>query len=268
MGSVYAAKDPELGRRVAIKLLHPHLADMQVRLLREGQAIARLRHPNVVTIHDIGTHEGSMWIAMELVAGTTLRAWLATPRPWRETLDVFIAAGRGLAAAHAAGLVHRDFKPDNVLLGTDGSIVVTDFGLARTASLTSDESASRETAPQLVDVTQSGAFVGTPAYMSPEQFRGDVVDARSDQFSFCVALFEALYGKRPFGGSTLAAIQHAVLDEPIAPVPTDSAVPPRIHAAIIRGLSRPSGERFGSMEALLDPLGAALAVAPRRSWWP
>src|SRR6185436_1386704 len=154
---------------VAIKLLHPHIGDLQARLLREGQAIARLRHPNVVVIHDVGTHDGRLFIAMEHVAGSTLRTWLETRHSWREIVDTFAAAGRGLAAAHAAGIVHRDFKPDNVLIDASGQVVVTDFGLARASD--DDAEAARQSSSVLrVDVTQTGSYLGTPAYMSPEQF--------------------------------------------------------------------------------------------------
>ncbi|HTJ46977.1 MAG TPA: serine/threonine-protein kinase [Kofleriaceae bacterium] len=175
MGVVYAAHDPELDRRVALKLLHPELAGVE--LLEEAQAMAKLRHPNLVAVHDVGTHGEQRFVAMELIDGDTLRGWLRAPRPWREVVRVMSAAARGLAAAHAHGIVHRDFKPENVLVGRDGAgqICVTDFGLARPAG--------------------SGAHpAGTPAYMAPEQRAGEAADPRVDQYSFGVVLEEAIAG--------------------------------------------------------------------------
>jgi serine/threonine protein kinase len=194
MGVVYAAYDPELDRRVALKLLRPDRfgsdAD-RLRLLREAQALARLADPHVVSVYDTGTFGDRVFVAVELVEGETLRQWLgglrAAPRSWREVLARFLPAGRGLAAAHAAGLVHRDFKPENVLLGRDGRVRVADFGLAEAAPEPGGKLAALP--------AEWGLVLGTPAYMAPEQLRGIAVDARSDQFSFCVALFEALYGR-------------------------------------------------------------------------
>jgi len=188
----------------------PEVVDRQARLLREARAIARLSHPNVVAVYDAGTVADRVYVAMEFVEGLTIDRWLAAARrSWREILRVFVAAGRGLSAAHAAGLVHRDFKPQNVMIARDGSVRVMDFGLARLTAVESASSAPPVTTPPPSDgqpamalstVTQAGTVVGTPAYMSPEQFRGDPANARSDQFSFCVALYEGLYGVRPFRG--------------------------------------------------------------------
>ncbi|HKD42693.1 MAG TPA: serine/threonine-protein kinase, partial [Myxococcaceae bacterium] len=217
MGVVYAAYDPELDRKVAIKLLHPRVgdsADLRARLLREAQAMARLSHPNVVSVYDVGTFKDDVFVAMEFVDGRTLRAWLKEKaRSWREVLGVFRQAGQGLAAAHAAGLVHRDFKPTNVLVRKDEVVKVSDFGLALTHSSASRDSRaamdaasvgpssprSDSTAPTL----QSSPGVGTPGYTAPEQLRGEAIDARADQYAFCVALYEALLGERPFEGKTL-----------------------------------------------------------------
>ncbi len=203
MGVVYAAYDPELDRRVALKLLRTDrfAAPGHLRLLREAKALARLTHPNVVAVHDAGTFGDQVFVAMELVEGETLRQWLeAGARSWREVLDRLLAAGRGLAAAHAAGLVHRDFKPENVLLGRDGRVRVVDFGLAKALADAAEEPAAPDSGGELASpLTEWGAVLGTPAYMAPEQIRGIAADARSDQFSFCVALYEALYGERPFG---------------------------------------------------------------------
>lgn len=244
MGVVYAATDSELRRKVALKLVRSRrgrdAAERRERLLREARTMARLAHPNVVTVHDVGTFGERVFVAMELVEGETLRRWLEKPRSQREILEAFLAAGRGLAAAHAAHVVHRDFKPDNVLVGHDGRVVVTDFGLARDPA--------SEDAP--------GTIAGTPAYMSPEQLRGEEVDARSDQFSFCVALYEGLTGRRPFEGEDPAA-QLAAIDAQELP-PAD--LPAHLKAPLRRGLARAPSERFPTMSALLD----ALAREPTR----
>ena len=199
MGEVYAAYHPDLDRRIALKVVHESGAgtsERRTRLLREARAIARLSHPNVVAVHDAGTLGDRVFIAMEFVDGQTVDEWLrAEPRTWQQILDVFIAAGHGLAAAHAAGIIHRDFKPQNVMIGKDGIVRVTDFGLARLvhedAGAPIDVGADERPA-QAGSITRTGAVIGTPAYMSPEQFTGGAVDARADQFSFCVALKEAL----------------------------------------------------------------------------
>jgi len=199
MGEVYAAYHPDLDRRIALKVVNESGAstdERRTRLLREARAIARLSHPNVVAVHDAGTMGDRVFIAMEFVDGHTVDEWLqAAPRTWQQILDVFIAAGQGLAAAHAAGIIHRDFKPQNVMIGKDGIVRVTDFGLARLVvddvETPIDVGASERPAP-FGSVTRTGAVIGTPAYMSPEQFTGGAVDARADQFSFCVALKEAL----------------------------------------------------------------------------
>jgi len=206
MGVVYSAFDPELDRKVAIKLLQAKPGGStgeQAWLVREAQALARLSHPNVVAVHDVGTLPGDrVFIAMELVDGVTLRAWLKTPRSWREVLPIMRAAGAGLAAAHAAGLVHRDFKPDNVIVGNDGRVRVMDFGLARAQldgpAMRSSDVAIDSRSPLSDKLTIAGTVVGTPAYMAPEVYQGDAADARTDQFAFGIALYEALYRTRPY----------------------------------------------------------------------
>jgi serine/threonine protein kinase len=248
MGIVYLAFDPDLDRKVAVKVLRGR---DDRRLVREGQAIAKLRHPNVVSVFDIGTDAGDVFIAMEYVPGGTIGEWLKIERPWRVVIDRYLAAGRGLAAAHAAGLVHRDFKPDNVLLGDDGAVVVSDFGLARI-----DEDADTKLRESALDVTRTAGVAGTPAYMSPEQFRGEAADARSDQFSFCVALWEGLFGARPFGGGSVEDLSRAVLAGVILSPPSRE-VPRRVVRALRRGLSRDAAARFASMSELLA------AIAPR-----
>jgi tRNA A-37 threonylcarbamoyl transferase component Bud32/tetratricopeptide (TPR) repeat protein len=258
LGSVYEAYDPQLDRKIAIKVLHDRSGDD--RLLREARALARLTHTNVVTVHDIGVAEnGAVFVAMELVRGVTLGAWLAEQhRSWTEVRDAFEQAGRGLLAAHQAGLVHRDFKPSNVIIG-EGHVRVLDFGLARTSEA-QDESGARPRDLLAQTVTAAGTWLGTPAYVSPEQIAGDGVGPHSDQFSFCVALHEGLYGVRPFIGDdveqTLAAIERC---EPPAP-PTGSRVPAWLHAVVLRGLSRAPADRWPSMADLLDAL-----VRDRRS---
>jgi len=261
MGEVYAAHDPELDRRVAIKILRADArADNNIeaaRLAREAQAVAKLSHPNVVAIYDVGSSAGRMFLAMELVEGDTLAAWLAHhTRTTSEILSIFLMAGRGLAAAHRAGIVHRDFKPQNVMVAGDGSARVMDFGLAAAGGPGHTEQ---------VRLTKVGAVLGTPLYMSPEQMVGQTVDPRADQFSFCVALWEALHGARPFEGSTLLELRGDVLAGRPRAGPLRSRVPRRIQAALLRGLSVDRRWRFPDMKALLDELTAAPTGAPTRT---
>jgi eukaryotic-like serine/threonine-protein kinase len=255
MGEVYAAHDPELDRRVAIKILRADAGPDDIeaaRLLREAQAVAKLSHPNVVAIHDVGTAAGRMFLAMELVEGETLAVWLdRRRRSLQEILPMFVMAGRGLSAAHRVGIVHRDFKPQNVMVSPDETPRVMDFGLAaRGGPATANE-------PRL---TRVGSILGTPLYMSPEQLLGQPVDPRADQFSFCVALWEALYGARPFEGETLFEIRTAVLAERPRLGPLQARVPRRIRAALERGLSVDRSARFPDMNALLR----ALTEGPQR----
>jgi hypothetical protein len=269
MGTVHAAFDPDLERRVALKVLHDaRSADdaARQRLLREARAMARLTHANVVTVHEVGSAGGRDYVAMELVDGETLADWLrATTRPPAEILDAFRAAGRGLAAAHAAGLVHRDFKPHNVLRRRDGRICVTDFGLARgveapasgletTVDLGPDGSAT-STPSSLSGLTQTGSVLGTPAYMAPEQWAGGTVGPAADQFAFSVALWEALTGERPFRGATAEDLRREVLR---GPAHLDaSKLPKLVRAALIRGLDPEPDERWPSMDALLTAITRA-----------
>jgi predicted Ser/Thr protein kinase len=260
MSFVYAAYDEKLDRRIALKLLRGgETPDSQPRLLREAQAMARLAHPNVVAVHEVGTWNDQVYVAMEFVKGRDLRTWLAeAPQHHADVVEVFTAAGRGLAAAHHAGIVHRDFKPANVLLGDDGRVRVVDFGLARTGNeQLPDLSHTRLPAPITslsTSLTMTGALVGTPAYMSPEQHAGRLADARSDQFSFCVALWEGLYGVTPFAGQTLAALAEEVVAGRIAPVPEDSNVPAWLRRVLLRGLAVDPAARWPSMDDLLDEL--------------
>jgi tetratricopeptide (TPR) repeat protein len=274
MGEVYAAFDAKLDRKVALKILHTRGqgpdAEGRGRLLREAKALAKLRHPNVVVVFDAGEVDDRVFLAMEYVEGQTLAAWLAErPRSHREILAVFVAAGRGLVAAHAAGLVHRDFKPQNVMVERNGDARVTDFGLARQADKaeppTATEASILPADARDLRLTRTGELVGTPLYMAPEQFRTQRADARSDQFSFCVALYQALYGAHPFGGQKLLELASAVARGQVQPPPPRSTVPLRVRRILLRGLSPDPSARWQSMEALT----AALSRDPaqqRRRW--
>jgi len=277
MGVVYRAFDAELDRPIALKLMHAG-ADASVqskaRLLREAQAIAKLYHPNVITVHDVGTYGDRVFVAMEFIEGTTLRAWMeATAHDWTEIVHAFVRAGRGLAAAHAADLIHRDFKPDNVLMGRDGRVLVMDFGLARQATVAHDRDSEDESPSRPsnrvplrdVSLTRTGATLGTPAYMAPEQHRGGRVGPLADQFSFCVALYEALYGERPFAGNSLASLAMNVLDGRLRRPPRDSQVPSWLRGVVLRGLSIDPTERYPSMDALLADLQRDPPI-DRRPW--
>ena len=261
MGLVYAAYDPRLDRRVALKILNPR--SMQAvtegarrRLLREAQAMARLSDPNVVNVYDAGEVGGEVFLAMEFVEGKTLRAWLdERPRTWREILPVFISAGRGLAAAHAAGIVHRDFKPENVLVQADGRARVTDFGIAKSVL---EPAAQPCAAPVSEDAiaTHTAGIVGTPAYMAPEQYSAGLpIDSRTDQYCFCVALYEALFGARPFTGETLVAVAFAKSMGRIRPLPEAPRVPAWLRRAVLHGLEADPAKRYPSMDVLLAALG-------------
>jgi serine/threonine protein kinase/tetratricopeptide (TPR) repeat protein len=325
MGEVYAAYDPELDRKVAVKLLRVKpgagvsLIEGRQRTLREAQAIARLSHPNVVVVYDVGTFEDKVFIAMEFVEGHTGGFWAQSQtRTWQETLKVYMAAGRGLVAAHAKGLVHRDFKPDNIMVSRDGQVRVMDFGLARQVNekpigglrvvgpdegnvtttqrlpapmdepekprpivpldgatlvvtpVASDAGVTADSEPsysQMFDqrLTRTGAMMGTPAYMAPEQFRGNPTDARTDQFAFCIALYEALYGERPFAGNTLMALTTNVVNGRIREPPANTKVPVWVRKILLRGLRVNADERWPSMVALLDALGKNPAVARKRA---
>ena len=281
MGVVYSAYDDELDRKVALKLVATDRlgAGTVARVRREAQALARLSHPNVVHVYEVGEAERHAFVAMEFVAGQTLRAYQEAPeRSAEEILGAYAQAGRGLAAAHAAGLIHRDFKPDNALVGDDGRVRVLDFGLARLFGPSGAEapvmpsetgpqrapSAARDDPAQTPDrLTASGALVGTPAYMSPEQLRGGEADARSDLFSFCAALYEALYGARPFAGADVAALREAIEARMLAAPVHTRDLPPQLREALIRGLAADPADRWPDMQALLGALGRS---KPERRW--
>jgi tetratricopeptide (TPR) repeat protein len=286
MGIVYAAHDPDLDREVAIKILRQRTsAGARAWLLREAQAMARITHRNVIAVHDVGVHDDHVYVAMQRVDGITLGAWLRqSPRSWRDVVQVFQAAGRGLAAAHAAGVVHGDFKPDNVLIDASGDVRVVDFGLARihdAAALDQgveparpDAQATaqppRPDAPESTSVAVSalssrGRLMGTPRYMAPEQLRAAAAGPAADQFSFCVALYEALYDQRPFAGDDLATLMREVTDGRIRPPPAQNPVPASLRAIVWRGLAVDPAARHPSMDALLAAVDRC--VRPRRRRW-
>jgi formylglycine-generating enzyme required for sulfatase activity/tRNA A-37 threonylcarbamoyl transferase component Bud32 len=271
-GFVYAAYDPELDRKVAIKILRrrdegAQESRRQARFVREAKSIAKLAHPNVVGIFDVGVHEGRAFLAMEYVEGGTLRQWMESRRrPWRDVVKMFVAVGRGLTDAHAAGLVHRDFKPDNVLIDPAGTPKVADFGLARlSGSGDADSSDGLDKAETIHEVpavpldsplTRTGAIAGTPAYMAPEQFMGRATDGRTDQFAFCVALHEALYGRRPFDEESVFELADSVIRERIQTPPNAGNVPSWIRRSLLRGLKADPNQRYATLEDLLGALQA------------
>ncbi len=279
MGVVHTAWDRELDRKVALKLLHGTSdTTSRQRLVREAQAMAKLAHPNVVTVHDVGEHRGQTFIAMEYVDGENLGVWLQErTRDWREIVSVLLQAGRGLAAAHRAGLVHRDFKPGNVLVGRDGRVRVADFGLARATEadrLLEDGETVADHDPEAsvpslsrgalaTPLTVPGAMIGTPRYMAPEQVRGARADARTDQFAFCLTLYEALWNRHPFGDGNLTEHLQRVAEGRIDPPPT-RGVPARVRRAILRGLSFRPEDRFPDMDSLLAELAHDPAIVRRR----
>ncbi len=245
MGAVYIAHDVQLDRAVALKILHDQPTGGSTAAIEEARSLARVRHPNVVAVFDAVPHGGKLCIVMEYVDGVTLRAWLAqSARPWRRVLEVFIHAGRGLAAAHAAGIAHGDFKPDNVLVSRDRRVQVSDFGLAR---------------PVCAASGGAGSLLGTPAYMAPEQLDGAGADARTDQFAFCVALHEALHGRRPFVVDSVGELRRQMRERPPS-LPSDRRLPSAITRALGRGLAADPSARHPSMDALC----AAMESWPRR----
>jgi tetratricopeptide (TPR) repeat protein len=267
MGEVYAAYDPRLDRRIALKLIRPEAAERDPqardRLLREAQVTAKLSHPNVIVVHDAGIFDGQVFVAMEFVDGQTLAEWLDGPaRTWQQVLAIFIEAARGLAAAHAASLVHRDFKPQNVMVATGGTARVMDFGLARRIDQAgpAPEAATGATTRAELSLTRTGQVLGTPAYMAPEQLTDNITSAQTDQFSFCVSLYEGLYGQRPFQGATFPALRANVLAGVIPDPPSDTKVPGWLRRIVLRGLQREPSARYENVGALI----AALSHDPAR----
>jgi eukaryotic-like serine/threonine-protein kinase len=285
MGIVYAAYDPDLDRKVALKLVRPDLAPGtggRARLLREAQSLAKLSHPNVVTVHDVGTHEREVWLAMEFVDGITLSDWLRERRPaWKEVLPVFEAIARGLAAAHVSGLVHRDVKPGNVMIDRQQRVRVMDFGLAHGSrerdrrvpsvgdEFDTDASETGDASWVADDLARSRTAVGTPAYMAPEQILGRETSARTDQFSFCVMLWEALYAERPFAGETPHELAANVVGGRLrSRSRRDRRVPSWLDRIVRRGLLIHPDQRWPSMQALLEGIvrGQRTATLRRASF--
>ncbi len=257
MGAVYIAYDPELDRKVALKLLHGETSPQRRRaLLMEAQAMAKLAHPNVAAVHDVGEHEQAVYMAMELVEGVTLRAWLADERrSWRQILEPFIEAGRGLEAAHARGLIHRDFKPDNVMISKAGRAVVLDFGLARPTRGAASQGIDDESLSGAVLAEATvGRVSGTPAYMAPEQSMASELTAAVDQFAFCVSLWEALYGERPFEGPTYARMLANISDGRVRRPRSKRRAPRWLERCLLRGLRPDAEQRWASMTRLLSAL--------------
>ncbi|MCA9710852.1 MAG: serine/threonine protein kinase [Myxococcales bacterium] len=300
MGVVCTAYDPKLDRKVALKLLRKKAGGEsrnstgQARLIREAQSLAKLTHPNIVTVHDVDKVDGQIYMAMEYVDGVSLDKWmLQAERSWREVVDVFVQSARGLAAAHAAGITHRDFKPANVLIGKDKRVLVVDFGLAKShdaedksqSDLDSERSGKllpRRPDPaevlrergSLMDVigttqdtklTQVGRTVGTPAYMAPEQFLGLTVGPETDQFSFGVALFESLYGYLPFPDDDRDELVERVTEGRVSEPPKDTPVPGWVHRVVLRALQQRPEDRYPSMDALIAALQADPAKRRRRA---
>ncbi len=302
MGEIYAAYDSQLERKVAIKLLRPEMRTTNVRarqrLLREAQTLARVSHPSVVHVYEAGETGDQVYLAMELVLGVPLNRWLEQfdadrERHWQVILDKLVAAGRGLAAIHDAGLLHRDFKPANVLVRPDGRVCVVDLGLARASAGTSGATETAVDRPRSIAgepndrpgdpaggapdsrpgdrngfddrLTMTGMLVGTPAYMAPEQITGGVADHRSDQFSFCVALYEALYGIRPFRGQDFTTLRNSVTSGEIMVPPARSRVPGWLWKVLARGLANQPSDRYPSMAVLLAAL-ERVAVRKRQRW--
>ncbi|MDQ3341661.1 MAG: serine/threonine-protein kinase [Myxococcota bacterium] len=244
MGRVYSAWDPELDRRVAIKVLQDDAPGVRERLVREAQAMARLDHPNVVGVHEVGRSEHGVFVAMDLVDGETLRAWSNRERTWQALARVLADVARGLAAVHAAGVLHRDVKPDNVIVGSDGRARVGDFGLARSGPSPSARP------DDLAIGTPKTAVAGTPVYMAPEVLRGGSATEASDQFSFGVTAYEAIAGTRPFDGATWSELARAIERAQIARL----SVPTWLEMAIRRCLAVDPARRWASMTALADAL--------------
>jgi serine/threonine protein kinase len=240
MGLVIKARDPQLDRMVAIKLWRQSGSEAQAALLAEARTLAKLSHPQVVTIHETGHWGDRVYFVMEWIEGMDGHTWMEQPRGWEDVRDVFVMAGDGLAAAHDVGIQHRDFKPANMLIGNDGRVVVADFGVADSlhAVAVGDE---------------AGRIVGTPSYMAPERLRGGRGDARSDQFSFCVAMWRALYGQRPFAGETGEALLEAIERGELRETP-GVYVPEWLSAVVRKGLAEDPEGRHRGMHELVDAL--------------
>jgi serine/threonine protein kinase/tetratricopeptide (TPR) repeat protein len=269
MGAVFAAYDPELDRKVALKVLHPRRSGLRGRsqLLAEAQTLAKLSHPNVVTIHDVGTIDDDVWLAMELVTGVTLTQWLREQqRSWRDVADVIVPVCYGLAAAHVAGLVHCDIKPDNIMVDAHATVRVMDFGVARAIESEPSSVGDDDLSPSAANRDQltRGGIAGTPGYMAPEQLARREIDGRTDQFSVCVVFWEALFGSSPFIGATAIERAASAIAGELRPVPLGTGVPRWLTSIVRRGLEVDPGRRFASMQAFIDALARDQARARTR----
>jgi len=270
MGVVYAAFDTKLSRKVAVKRLRETglgtpAEKRRGRFMREAQLLASLSHPNVLTVHDVGGADRELYVVMELVDGAPVSRWLSEARPdWRKIIDVFLQAGRGLVAAHQLGIVHRDIKPDNILVAKNGRVLVGDFGLAGLAGNLTPVADPSPSPPSPGSLTQTGTVLGTPAYMSPEQHDGKPGDALSDQFSFAVSLYESLHGRRPFAGRSASEIAAATRSGQLAP--GGDGVPRAIDRVLSTALQPDPGRRYASTEDLLAALERAHEQRPVAAW--
>ncbi|MEM9459679.1 MAG: serine/threonine-protein kinase [Myxococcota bacterium] len=270
-GVVYVAHDPVLDRRIALKILRDPGSTERAALLREARALATVSHPHVVEIFEVGECDGEAFIALELIDGSTLRAWAEQqPRSWTEVLDVYLQACEGLQAAHDRGLVHRDFKPDNAMIDRQGRVRVLDFGLARASASGLARTALAPRQAEDVTLTTTGTVAGTPAYLAPECLAGTPADARSDQFSLAISLYEALWGERPFAGDTLHTLFENLQANHRRPRPLRRTIPRAIDDAIDRALAPDPADRWPDLGAFAQTLAAARSTRSRRRrrrWW-
>jgi serine/threonine protein kinase len=252
MGQVYAAIDTHSDRKVALKIIESDDGQGRARIQREARVMSELSHPNVGVVYEVGAFEEGMYLAMEFISGVTLRQWLETPRGWDEVLAALLQAADALAAAHGVRVIHRDFKPDNVMIDEDGHVSLLDFGLAKPMP----EATSVELALSTMKtaLTRPGARLGTPGYMAPEQVLGKTVDARADVFAFCVTAYEALFGRFPFAGDSPERVVLSVLRGEVTPPPEHTEVPETVREAVLRGLSKDPEDRPGSMAEVVQGL--------------
>ncbi len=275
MGVVYRALDTNLNRPVAIKVLSDSVSDPAARrrFQREAQTASSLNHPHILTVHDAGEFEGRQYLVTELVDGGTLRAWIqGAKRSWRQSIELLTGVADALAAAHQAGILHRDVKPENILITKSGYAKLADFGLAKL-----HEGAPSDDAETQTDMrTRLGAIVGTAAYMSPEQAVGQTLDARSDVFSFGVVLYEALSGRRPFTGASDLNVVRAIVHTEAEPLPDDVPIP--VRSIVDKALEKDPADRYQSMgDMVIDlrrvvrhgaegPVAATAGRGIRRGW--
>ncbi|MEM9456859.1 MAG: serine/threonine-protein kinase [Myxococcota bacterium] len=277
MGTVYAATDPQTGQSVAIKVVPTDKAQAIDRLRREAKAMANLEHPNIVTVHEVGTCDDGLYLVMDLVEGQTLAAWANAGRAWPEIVALGLQVADALGAAHDLGIVHRDVKPENILVDTQGQARLVDFGLAKPLPGSEADNLSQFTE----SLTDTGVVVGTMGYIAPEQLLGLSVGPSCDQFSLCATLFEILFGVRPFDGKTGDAVAMAIVTGDVSAVPDEVEVPASVAAALRQGMGATPAERFASMKDLAEALRKAMEAqgsgrgsgrgsdkgSDKRRWW-